>query len=72
MLNPRLANRYAKSLIDLAIERDQPEVIYQDIKYVEAVCRYSSEFEDVLKSALISHEKKAAILVALAKEKFLM
>ncbi len=30
MPNPRLATRYAKSLIDLAIERDQLEKIFAD------------------------------------------
>ena len=31
--NPRLAYRYAKSLIDLAIEKDQLEKVYEDMLY---------------------------------------
>jgi len=34
MPNPRLANRYAKSLVDLAVEKDQLEVVYADMCYV--------------------------------------
>jgi len=32
MPNPRLANRYAKSIVDLAIEQNQLEVVYADMK----------------------------------------
>ena len=37
MPNPRLATRYAKSLIDLAAERGQLELVYKDMQYLQAV-----------------------------------
>ena len=39
MPNPRLASRYAKSLIDLAIEKDQLEKVYADMQWMQAVVK---------------------------------
>lgn len=69
MLNPRLAGRYAKSLIDLAIERNQLEVIYNDMLLLQAICKNSREFVTVLKSPVITADKKEAILKALTDGK---
>jgi F-type H+-transporting ATPase subunit delta len=66
MLNPRLAGRYAKSLIDLAIERNQLEVIYNDMLFLRNVCKNSREFVTILKSPVITSDKKDNILQAIA------
>ena len=39
MPNPRLATRYAKSLIDLAIERGQLEEVFADMQWLNAVTK---------------------------------
>lgn len=65
MLNPRLAGRYAKSLIDLAIERNQLEVIYNDMLFMQAICKSSREFVTLLKSPVVAADKKDAILKAI-------
>lgn len=67
MLNPRLATRYAKSLLDLAIEKGQLNVVYKDMQYLQAVTRVNREFVVVLKSPVISPDKKEAILAAVTK-----
>lgn len=64
MPNPRLAARYAKSLVDLSTERNQLEVVYADMKYLQAVCKASSEFVAVLVSPIIKADKKEAIISA--------
>jgi F-type H+-transporting ATPase subunit delta len=64
MPNPRLATRYAKSLLDLSIERNQLEEVYNDMEYLNAVCDNSREFVGVLKSPIISPDKKGSILTA--------
>jgi F-type H+-transporting ATPase subunit delta len=64
MLNPRLAGRYAKSLIDLSVERNQLEVVYRDMQYLQAVCKASREFVSLLKSPVIPIDKKARALNA--------
>ena len=67
MPNPRLATRYAKSLIDLAIEKDQLETIFADMQWLQAVCKASREFVVVLKSPVIKADKKEKIVEAVTK-----
>ncbi|MEJ7683572.1 MAG: F0F1 ATP synthase subunit delta [Segetibacter sp.] len=55
---PRLAGRYAKSLIDLAVERNYLEEVYKDMLYLQAVCKASREFVVLLKSPVIPIDKK--------------
>lgn len=64
MSNTRLAHRYAKSIIDLSIERNQLEVVYADMKYLQAVCNASAEFRTLLASPIIKADKKEAIIKA--------
>ena len=69
MLNPRLAGRYAKSLLTLAIEKNQLSTAYNDMEYLNAVSKANKEFVVVLKSPVISPEKKEAIIQAVVKGK---
>ena len=69
MPNPRLAGRYAKSLIDLAVEKDQLESVYQDMLYMNDLAQASPELVRVLKSPVIKGDKKEKILDALTKDK---
>ncbi len=68
MPNPRLASRYAKSLIDLAKEKEQLEAVYEDMKYLQAVCKSSHEFVTFLRSPVIKADKKNAIISAITKD----
>jgi F-type H+-transporting ATPase subunit delta len=69
MPNPRLAGRYAKSLIDLATEKGQLETVYADMKYLEAVSKASRDFRNLLKSPVINADQKATIINAVTKDK---
>jgi F-type H+-transporting ATPase subunit delta len=69
MPNPRLADRYAKSLVDLAIEQNQLEAVYNDMQYLQAACKSSPEFVNVLRSPVITPDKKQAILTAVTNGK---
>ncbi len=69
MSNPRLAGRYAKSLIDLAVEKDQLESVYQDMVYMNDLTQASPELVRVLKSPVIKGDKKEKILDVLTKDK---
>lgn len=64
MPNPRLATRYAKSLIDLAVEQNSLEDTLADIKYLEMMCRTSNDFTNVLRSPIINAGKKQDIITA--------
>jgi F-type H+-transporting ATPase subunit delta len=62
MQNPRLAGRYAKSLVDLATEKGQLETVYADMKYLQAVCKSSRDFVNLLKSPVIKADQKNSII----------
>lgn len=67
MLNPRLAGRYAKSLLDLAREQNQLDTIYNDVLLLQTACRESREFVALLKSPVVYPDKKQAVLDAISK-----
>ena len=67
MLNPRLATRYAKSILGLAIERSELETVYNDMEYLHLLSKVNKEFVMVLKSPVINPDKKEAVLAAVTK-----
>ncbi|MGH2566616.1 MAG: ATP synthase F1 subunit delta, partial [Ginsengibacter sp.] len=69
MQNSRLAQRYAKSLIDLSIELKQLDTVYADIILLNEVCNKSREFILMLKSPIISDDKKNKIINAVTENK---
>jgi F-type H+-transporting ATPase subunit delta len=62
MPQPRLASRYAKSLIDLSKEQNQLDVIYTDIVRLQSLCKESRDLLNLLRSPVIKADKKLAIL----------
>jgi F-type H+-transporting ATPase subunit delta len=64
MQNPRLASRYAKSLLDLAVEQNKLDATLTDMKLLEAICQQNSDFAAMLRSPIIKADKKHAILKA--------
>ena len=69
MQNPRLAIRYAKSLLDLAQEQGKLEEVFNDIKLLDNICKNSREFANVLKSPIIKEDKKNKILESVTEGK---
>jgi len=69
MPNPRLASRYAKSLIDLAIERDQLEKIFADMQWLLQVLRQSRDFRNLLRSPIVKADKKVHVVDAIIDRK---
>lgn len=65
----RIASRYAKSLLELAVEQKSVDSVMKDMEQFEAICRSSSEFVRVLKNPVISHFKKLTILREIFKGK---
>jgi F-type H+-transporting ATPase subunit delta len=62
MNNPRLAGRYAKSLLDLAVEQNSLNEVYTDIKFLRSICKSNPDFVAVLKSPVIKVDKKEKII----------
>ena len=67
--NPRLAARYAKSILDLSIEKGQLENVYKDMLFLHETCRSSREFVNFLHSPVIKPDKKGKILDAILEGK---
>jgi F-type H+-transporting ATPase subunit delta len=67
MLNPRLATRYAKSLIDLSKEKGQLEEVYADMEWLSAVCKSNRDFVNVLRSPVINPDSKKKIIGAITQ-----
>ena len=65
MPNPRLAARYAKSVLDLAVEKGELEAVYNDMLFLQSACRNSRDFVLLLKSPIISADKKSKVLDAI-------
>jgi F-type H+-transporting ATPase subunit delta len=69
MNNPRLAGRYAKSLLGLAIEQHNLEPVYEDVKLLLSITRSNPDFVSLLKSPVIASEKKGKIISAVINGK---
>lgn len=64
MPNPRLASRYAKALLDLAKEQNAVDTVLQDIKILDSLCLQSLDFANMLRSPIITGDKKQDIINA--------
>ena len=69
MIASKITTRYAKSLLDLAIETNQLKECYNDLITVEALCSKSNDFSLMLKSPIINTSKKLSILKSLFENK---
>jgi len=65
----RVASRYVKSLLDLAVSQGALEKVHADMQLFDNTIQKSRELELMLKSPVIRHDKKLAILTALFKGK---
>jgi F-type H+-transporting ATPase subunit delta len=65
MANLSVASRYAKSLLQLAIEQGVLEQVYEDMTLLDELCREHPLLLKTLKSPIITFPKKWAILQAL-------
>ncbi|HSB93196.1 MAG TPA: ATP synthase F1 subunit delta [Flavitalea sp.] len=64
MLNTRVAGRYAKSLIDLSLEQNMLEKVYEDMLYLKRLLK-DRELVLMLKSPIVTADKKQTVLNAL-------
>ncbi|HMG83652.1 MAG TPA: ATP synthase F1 subunit delta [Ferruginibacter sp.] len=69
MNNPRLAGRYAKSIVDLSIEQNQLEAVYEDMKFIKTICKSNPDFVAVLRSPIIKGDVKGKIIGSITKER---
>lgn len=58
----RIASRYAKSLLELAVEKGKLEEVHNDMVMLSALAKENREFVLMLNSPIVSHGKKLEIL----------
>lgn len=69
MLNPRLAARYAKSLMDIALEQNKLEAIYNDMLGLKSVFNQSRDFVMLMKSPIVKADAKFTVVKAITEGK---
>jgi F-type H+-transporting ATPase subunit delta len=69
MKETKTASRYAKSLLDLALDKNSLDKMNADMKLVEEVCEQNPEFIYLLDSPIVKSDKKIAIFNAILKGK---
>jgi F-type H+-transporting ATPase subunit delta len=69
MQNPRLATRYAKSLLDLSIEQNSLAEVYADMKLLQQINKSNPDFVALLRSPIITSDKKDKIIEAVVGNK---
>jgi len=69
MAESRVASRYVKSLLGLAVEQGALEQVHNDMQLFDKVCTTSADFAMMLKSPIIKHNKKKEILEKIFKGK---
>ena len=63
------ANRYAKSLMDLAIETNQLDAVRKDLKVLADAIKSSRELELLLESPIVKKDKKIAVFSSLFEKR---
>jgi F-type H+-transporting ATPase subunit delta len=69
MLNPRVASRYAKSILDLAVEKGQLEQVHGDMLYLQQLTKESRDFLNLLRSPVIKADAKTRAINAVTAGK---
>lgn len=62
MRDIKVASRYAKSLLGIAIEQNKLEELHNDMQLINAVCTENRELVLLLKSPIVKADKKETIL----------
>ncbi|MFU8842297.1 MAG: ATP synthase F1 subunit delta [Bacteroidales bacterium] len=62
MKEPRVANRYAKALFDLAKELKVIDEVEADCRLINSICRQNHDFMMFLRSPVIKETKKMSVM----------
>ncbi len=69
MAESRVASRYVKSLLGLAVEGGALDQVHQDMQLIDKTCASNTDLVMMLRSPIIKHDKKKAILEKIFKGK---
>tara|TARA_R110002072_G_scaffold251518_2_gene410380 strand:- start:3019 stop:3552 length:534 start_codon:yes stop_codon:yes gene_type:complete len=68
MRSTKAASRYAKALLEIAIEQKKVDSILGDMNFLTQVCADSRDFELLLSSPIVKSDKKIAIFEAIFEQ----
>lgn len=69
MAETRVASRYVKSLLSLAVEQNALDAVYSDMLSFSKIVKENREFALMLRNPIIKHDKKRDILEKIFKGK---
>lgn len=69
MAHARVASRYIKSLLGLAVEQGALDQVHEDLQMFDKVCDENRAFRLMLRNPIIKHDKKRDVLEKLFKGK---
>ena len=69
MAESRVASRYVKSLLGLAVESKTLEEVHNDMQLIDKICVSNKDIVMMLRSPIIKHDKKKIILEKIFKGK---
>lgn len=69
MADSRVASRYVKSLLGLAVEQKALDQVHEDMLLFSKVCEENRAFTLMLRNPVIKHDKKREILEKVFKKK---
>lgn len=69
MKQPRVATRYAKSILTLAVEQDCLDATLADMQLIERIGNESADLRNLLSSPIVKVDKKQNILKAVFENK---
>lgn len=69
MAESRVASRYVKSLLGLAVEQKALDAVHADMLMLDKACHTNYDLVVMLRSPIIRHDKKKAVLDAIFKGK---
>lgn len=61
MKGTKAASRYAKALLELAIENNQVDAVLNDMEYLSVIAKEHRDFQLLVQSPIINSEKKIKI-----------
>jgi F-type H+-transporting ATPase subunit delta len=67
MIDFRIANRYAKALLELANERNELDQVHKEMNNLRSLIKNNRDLKALLKSPIISTDKKEKVLHAVLK-----
>jgi F-type H+-transporting ATPase subunit delta len=70
MSNIKVASRYAKALLELAIEKNALEAVIGDMKGLLSIAEQNREVGLALNSPIVTYDKKFNILIEVCIERY--